>query len=185
MSEKQSPEQVIESGKIEVIELGEPFNILTKFENKGFILQYQLEDSSKKTIVDQVTDNVKERVRQFLEENGHTTLVGNFGKINKKSFGGKGAVKGVMAHFPALKNGMEVKLLVTHIVYLNDGEDLVAVRIQKVDPDTVLREDLPQDCGLSPELYEGMSHVTCYVNKEKGLKPVNSNNVLAKAFPKE
>ena len=167
----------------------EPILVNCKFENLGYLC-YQLDDSSKKMIMESLTNfygadksELLSKVEQFLNKNGHCTLVGNFGNANKKSFSGKGAVRGVLQTFPNLKKGIDVQLMITHLALLNGGEDLIAAKVVAVDQTTILRENLPQDQGLDPEIYQGQSHITCWANDQKGVKPVQSNDVLRIAFP--
>jgi len=169
--------------KIQVIKLEKPILLLTHFTNKGYLF-YQLAQESKDAICnhEQLPEHLRTPVIEFLSQHGHTTLVGNFGKVNKKSYEGMGAVKGTLKHFPQLKKGLAVNLEMTHLAIL-DGSDVVCGRVQPAkdqdfeDP-VILREQLPQDVGLAPEIYQGISHVTLHVDTSKGFKPVNSNDVL-------
>lgn len=176
----------IKDGSKTIIKLAEPIIVNSKFENLGYLC-YQLDASSKKLILDSIVANLPDKdtvvgvpaaVEQFLEKNGHCTLVGNFGNKNKKSYGGKGAVRGTMDAFPSLKKGMDTQLMITHLILLNDGVDMITAKIAAVDKDTILRENLPIDQGLESEWYEGTSHLTCWVNDQKGIKPMHSNDLL-------
>jgi hypothetical protein len=182
------------NGVVNVVELPEPILVNTKFENLGYLC-YQFDSFSKKLILDALkgyigaieagNEDLLISIEQFLEKNGHCTLVGNFGANNKKSFSGKGAVRGVLNTFPSLQKGMEVKLMITHFALLNGGRDLISAKVVAIDPDTILRENLPSDQGLDSEIYDGQSHVTCWANDKSGVKPVHSNDLLKFAFAHE
>ena len=165
---------------IQLIKFDEPILLSAHFQNKGYLF-YQLTDESKDTIInhDQMPEHLRSSVKEFLTQHGHTTLVGNFGKTNKKSYEGMGAVKGTLKHFPQLKKDLEVKLEMTHLAIFRDS-DIVCGRVQSAsDHDQViLREQLPQDVGLEPDIFQGISHITLHVETTKGFKPVNSNDVL-------
>lgn len=177
------PKTPYDAEKIRLIKLDQPIPLQTFFQNKGYLF-YQLTDQSKDLISNhqQLPEHLRLPVKEFLGQHGHTTLVGNFGKDNKKSYEGMGAVKGTLKHFPQLKKGLGVNLVMTHLAILN-GSDVVCGRVQPAeeqdfeDP-VILREQLPQDVGLSPDIYQGISHVTLHVETANGFKPVNSNDVL-------
>lgn len=187
---------------LRTIAFEQPVKLHCTLRNQGYLF-YALDKVSKDAVVaalqrcgDDQLSSLSDKVTEFLfNKGGHVTLVGNFSKQDKSAFDGLKAVKGVLCHFPSLlRSNRRVTLLLTAVHIYDDGKLLCgsvlkpAEKPEKEDDGEetdkrmpiILREDLPRNCGLSSDWYDGHSHLTLHVAGEYA--PKDSNQVMRRVY---